>query len=280
MPEVAHTMPLLVLDESDLIMGQACLSALSKSDPGGLLVLYNQGRLASEDLLTILNQYNLHAVILGAGTNIGIPRGRQACFKYIWHHFPEVKFISEIHADMLFPKNWIKVLVNYLESNDEPMICPGIMTSQGELHPEYKSGFRKDEGFGSLESLNKYLASLTYDAVIEGFVHPVLHRADTLKAIGGYDTRFLTGLQGYEDDSLLLAYRYYMGIRNNWRPKCCVKTRVYHATLAQRVKVGFDQNENLKGLINKYGIEGIKELSHIYPRNQEFLEILEAFRSD
>lgn len=275
MPRIAHTIPLLITNERDIDMMVAALTSLAASDPGGLLILFNQGVMPNEELLPILKSVNLHSIILGKGVNVGIPRGRQNCFEYIWTAYPNIAYISEIHVDMLFAKDWINVLVSYLESHDEPMICPGIMTSNGELQPECKVGI--NAGSIPLSDINKMYAVLgafTYPGVVEGFVHPVIHKAQALKTVGGYDTGLLTGLQGYEDDSLLLGYRYYMGTRINWLPKCCVKTRVYHATLAQRYKVNFTPHENLRGLISQYGIEGIKQLGYIYPNNEEYKRLL------
>ncbi len=275
MPRIAHTLPLLIADEKDINMMLTALITLAESDPGGLLVLFNQGLIPNEELLPILKSVNLHSIILGNGDNVGIPRGRQSCFEYIWNAHPNISYISEIHVDMLFPKDWINVLVTYLENHDEPMICPGIMTSSGELHPEYTVGISSGGiPLGDINKMHAVLQAFTYPGVVEGFVHPVIHKAQALKSVGGYDTRFLTGLQGYEDDSLLLGYRYYMGTRINWLPKCCLKTRVYHATMAQRNKVKFTPDENLRGLISQYGVEGIKQLGNIYPHNEEFKMLL------
>ena len=134
----------------------------------------------------------------------------------------------------------------------------------------------KEIPLGNEELMNDLLNQLTFDKVVEGFVHPVLHRSEVLKAVGGYDTRFLQGKQGYEDDSLLIGYRYYLGTKINWKPKCLLKTRVYHATLAQRISL-IDKNQdfqkNLRGLIYQYGVKGLMELSSIYEDNNHFKEI-------
>jgi heterodisulfide reductase subunit B len=97
-----------------------------------------------------------------------------------------------------------------------------------------------------------------------------------LKAVGGYDTRFLKGTQGYEDDSLLVGIRYYLGTKTNWKPKCFTGVRVYHATLVQRVTMP-DINEafrsNLRGLVYQYGVKGLMELTAIYPENKHFRQV-------
>lgn len=279
MPRIAHTLPLLISDDRDLNMMATALTTLAQSDPGGLLVLFNQGLMQNEELLPILKSVNLHSIILGKGVNVGIPRSRQSCFEYIWTAYPDISYISEIHVDMFFPQDWINILISYLETHDEPMICPGIMTSSGELQPEYTVGISSGSiPFVDINKMYAVLKTFTYPGVTEGFVHPVIHRTEALKSVGGYDIRRLTGLQGYEDDSLLVGYRYYMGTRHNWLPKCYVKTRVYHATMAQRYKVSFSAQENLKGLISQYGIEGIKQLRHIYPQNEEYKMLLEQIR--
>ncbi|MBC7076546.1 MAG: hypothetical protein H5T98_10900 [Syntrophomonadaceae bacterium] len=277
MKNVAHTLPFLIRNDNDLIMADLCFRSLANSDPGAFLVLYNQGCLSNENLRIFLNKYNLDAHILGDGHNAGIARGRMACFKYIWDQSPNKDYISEIHVDMIFPKGWVQALVEFLVHNDEPMICSGILTSQGELHPEQK-GKRaiQDIPVSNLEQLEILLNSLTSNKVLEGFVHPVIHRAQILKKVGGYDTRFLKGKQGYEDDSLLLGYRYYMGTRYNWKPKCYTMVRVYHATLAQRSTMSDIEKEfinNLQGLIHQYGFKGLMELNEIYKDNLHFTSI-------
>lgn len=74
---------------------------------------------------------------------------------------PEVKYISEIHVDMIFTPQWSKTIVNYLETSDEPMMSPGILTGYGELHPE-KKGIKKSIDIpSSHEELQTLLAQLT-----------------------------------------------------------------------------------------------------------------------
>ncbi|MGE5405051.1 MAG: hypothetical protein ACM3PP_08930 [Candidatus Saccharibacteria bacterium] len=280
MPEIAHTMPLMVTSNEDLAMLSTCLSSLARSDPGGLLVAYNQGLLDNAQLAAYLSHFNLNTVILGTGRNVGIPRGRQICFEYLWSFHPEVTFISEIHVDMFFPLNWVSELTGVLKKYDEPMICPGILTSQGALHPEtLETMVPGPLPLADQEHMLAILNKLAYPAFLRGFVHPVIHRAEALKAIGGYDISFLTGKQGYEDDSLLIGYRYYMGTRSNWVPKCCTNVRVYHATLAQRTSVIENFDLNLQGLIRQYGIQGIRELTKIHCLNQSFVSLLEQLEA-
>ncbi|KJS21270.1 MAG: hypothetical protein VR72_10965 [Clostridiaceae bacterium BRH_c20a] len=279
MDQVVHTIPFLVRNQNDLELAKMCLGSLTQSDPNGIVVLYNQGILNNGELEFLLKNFNLRFIVLGKAVNIGISQGRMACFQYIWTQLPDTKFISEVHVDMFFPKDWLAELVRFLEdNNDEPMVCPGILTSRGELHPEEKERtIITDIPLSNQEYMYNMLINLTYEKVLEGFVHPVLHRAEALLAVGGYDTRFLQGKQGYEDDSLLIGYRYYLGTKNNWKPKCCLKTRVYHATLAQRTSLA-DKNQdfekNLKGLVYQYGIKGLMELSSIYQENSHFREVI------
>lgn len=279
MEQVVHTIPFLVRNKDDLELAEMCLGSLAESDPKGIVVLYNQGILTNLELEVFLKNFNLRFIVLGEGVNIGIGQGRMACFQYIWIQLPDTKFISEVHVDMFFPKGWLEELVRFLEDNNgEPMVCPGILTSRGELHPEEKEKtVIANIPLSNREYMNSMLINLTNDIVLEGFVHPVLHIAKALKAVGGYDTRFLQGKQGYEDDSLLIGYRYYLGTKNNWLPKCCLKTRVYHATLAQRTSL-VDKNQdfqkNLRGLVYQYGVKGLMELSSIYKENNHFKEVI------
>lgn len=280
MEKVIHTLPFLVTTEDDLLLVARCFQSLAASCPQGFVVLYNQGGLTNEELGKFLQKFNLQFFILGDGINIGIAQGRMACFQYIWSHFPDCPYISEIHVDMFFPKGWLEGLINFLIANeDEPMICPGILTSQGELHPEQKEKtVITDIPLDNPEKMHNLLNNLVTDRVLEGFVHPVLHRAEVLKAVGGYDTDFLRGKQGYEDDSLLLGYRYYQGLKNDWKPKCYTKVRVYHATLAQRLTltgIKRDFEINLQGLIYQYGVQGLRELSRIYNENRHFQAVIE-----
>lgn len=266
MPQIAYTLPFLLLSEADLLMADQCFRSLEAVNADGVVVLYNQGGLPNHHLDLLLRNYHVPCIILGQGENVGIPAARQACFEYVWQNMPMVEYLAEIHVDMIFTPDWINLLTDWLSKNDEPMIAPGILTAFGELHPDQK-GVKTIDVPTDYDKILALLPSLTADGVLNGLVHPVVHKSDCLKAVGGYDTRFLTGQQGYEDDSLLLGYRYYMGIKNDWKPKACLRTRVFHRSLAQRIYIPNIQEEcekNLEGLIQQYGIYGLLQLSKIH----------------
>ncbi|RPF42848.1 glycosyl transferase family 2 [Thermodesulfitimonas autotrophica] len=274
MTEIAHTLLFLVRDKDDLAMADLCLGSLARSAPGALVVFYNQGLLTNEALRSFANRYNLRAEILGRGENVGIAAGRTACFEHVWANFPEVAFISELHVDMAFPMGWVSPLLAFLKRTGEPMVCPGILTREGELHPEGKGKkVVPVVPLYDLAALCRLLATLTEERVVAGFVHPVVHRSVALREVGGYDLRFLKGKQGFEDDALLLGYRYYMGTKSGWRPKCLLSVRVFHATLFQRMFLPdkeLEFNRNLSGLITQYGIKGLLELGRIHGEESSF----------
>lgn len=276
--KIIHTLPLFIREsslENDLHMASLALSSLQRSREHST-VLFNQGCLTNEELHQWLQTLGLSSVILGNGANIGIAAARQSCFEFIWEHFPEAGYISEIHVDMLFPPDWHEPLLRYLERTDEPMVSPGIVTSTGELQPlgEFIV-LPKTPG-----ELSEMLQRLSRKGIADGFVHPVVHCAEALRHIGGYDTRFLSGKQGYEDDSLLLGMRYYMGTRTAWRPKCCLESWVYHATMAQRMSMpdkytDFSMNE--AGLFHQYGAYGLRELAEIHNGSGEFRRLFRKY---
>ncbi|RTE00421.1 glycosyltransferase [Paenibacillus whitsoniae] len=277
--KIIHTMPLLIRGDSsyneDLRMAKNCFESLQSSDDN-FVVIYNQGCLSNDELNHLLSSFQLPSVILGNGTNVGIAKARQTCFEYIWNHFKEVHYISEIHVDMVFPRNWYEPLLDLLENSDEPMISPGILTQYGELQPIGNSAIIPE----TIEELIKLLEDSARNEVHEGFVHPVVHKANALREIGGYDTRFIKGKQGYEDDSLLVGYLYYMGTRTNWRPKCYLKSLVYHATMAQRMSLPdkhLDFDLNGVGLFFQHGAHGLKQLSKIHKNATTFDLLLEKF---
>ncbi|WP_438350062.1 hypothetical protein ACP8HI_05170 [Paenibacillus sp. FA6] len=279
---IIHTMPLLIRNEplhvEDLTMVSACFESLALSDDA-LVIIYNQGGLSNDQLNQLCASFKLPAVILGHGQNIGIVRARQSCFEYIWKHYTDTEYISEIHVDMVFPPNWYVPLIEYLDITDEPMLSPGIITMNGELQPIGQNTTIPS----SVSELIAQLESLSIDLVHPGFVHPVVHKATALRSIGGYDIQFLQGKQGYEDDSLLLGYSYYMGTRNNWRPKCYLKSWVYHATMAQRMSLHdkhIDFALNAKGLFQQYGAYGLKRLSDIHSDYIRFEQIIQRFISE
>lgn len=276
---IIHTMPLLIRSEplniEDITMVSACFESLALSDDS-LVVIYNQGGLSNDQLALMCDTFKLPAVILGHGENVGIARARQSCFEYIWTHYSDSEYISEVHVDMVFPSNWYAPLIAYLDTTDEPMISPGIITINGELQP--RGQFTTiPPTYGELIT---HLESLSLDEVHPGFVHPVVHRADALRSVGGYDTQFLRGKQGYEDDSLLLGYVYYMGTKNQWRPKCYLKSWVYHATMAQRMSLPdkhLDFALNEKGLFQQYGAYGLKQLSEIHSNSAGFEQMIHRY---
>ncbi|CAI6085456.1 class I SAM-dependent methyltransferase [Cohnella sp. JJ-181] len=272
--EVIHTLPLLIRSDcrqADMAMAIECLMSLARSKDHHV-VIYNQGSLSFEEVESLVYQSGVSADILGTGNNEGIAKARQACFDFIGCRYPDVPFISEIHVDMLFPPNWYSPLVAFLISSDEPIVTPGILTASGELQP---LGERIELPDAS-EAILKLLEHLPRDGLQPGFVHPVLHRAKLLREIGGYDVRFLQGKQGYEDDSLLLGYAYYMGTRNRWRPKCCLSSWVYHATLSQRMSLSNLSEEfllNEEGLARQYGSYGFRQLSSLHGDQNDFLSL-------
>ncbi|WP_432401150.1 hypothetical protein [Wukongibacter sp. M2B1] len=274
--EMIYTLPFFVREEPnfykyDLKLASDCFSSLERSDDI-TVIIYNQGCLRKDKLLDFLSSYRVKAIILGDGKNVGIAKARQMCFEYIWSNYAEVPFICEIHLDMIFPKNWHEPLLIQLKNSDEPMISPGILTSDGELQPLNKK-VSKTEIFTDITDLTCFLNKLSKDEVCEGFVHPVIHKSHILKEIGGYDYRFLKGKQGFEDDSLLLGYLYYMGMRTNWRPKCCLKSWVYHGTMVQRMALQGKEQDfelNFNGLFYQYGGYGFKHLSELYKDDLNF----------
>jgi hypothetical protein len=270
---------------ADLPMARACLRSLAAAEPGALLVLCNQGYLDTAAWQAELAPLALDVVIVGDGTNLGIAAGRDRCFRWLWAHAPNCDFVSEIHLDMLFPPQWTAPLVAWLEAHPaEPMVCAGILTATGELHPEGRPVAALPQPFWhDVAAVQALLAASRRDEVMAGFVHPVVHRASELRAVGGYDTRFLRGHQGYEDDSLLLGYRLRVGLRHDWRPRCWLGSRVFHATLAQRMSLpgaGAAFTTNLHGLLAQYGVAGLEQLSLLYPGNEEFRRLAAAIVED
>lgn len=275
-----HTLPLLLRQEElveDLAMLEACLSTLALS-PQRSVIIYNQGCLTNEELQQLISEWGVEAHILGDGQNIGIAPARQVCFEYIWRELPQTVWISEIHVDMIFPAHWYAPLLSYLEASGEPMVSPGIVMASGEMQPLGGKTTVQTTTEGWLE----LLATLPRDEVVHGYSHPVIHRNEDLRAISGYDIRLLKGKQGYEDDSLLVAYSYYIGTRQRWRPRVCLQSWVYHATLAQRMSIAdkhIDFARNELGLVAKYGIEGLRELARLHEQPVSFLQLMEKYMS-
>jgi len=274
--EIIYTLPFFIREELnfqnyDLKLAADCLSSLQESD-GVTVVLYNQGCLTKDRLLNFLSSYGIKPIIIGEGKNVGIAKARQTCFEYIWKHYDEVPFICEIHLDMIFPKNWYKPLINYLRNTDEPMLSPGILTLSGELQPMDIEGSKVEIPQKNADLIS-LLTQFARDEICEGFVHPIIHKSHILKDVGGYDYRFLKGKQGFEDDSLLLGYLYYMGTRTKWKPKSYLKSWVYHATMVQRMTLHDKDQDfqlNLNGLFYQYGGYGFRHLSKIYNNDANF----------
>ncbi|WP_232436774.1 glycosyltransferase family 2 protein [Paenibacillus senegalimassiliensis] len=277
---IIHTLPLLIRQttrEKDLSMTLECLRSLSRS-PEHHVIVYHQGELNRNELEHLLFRSGVTAEVLGDGHNVGIAQARQACFEHIYTHYSDTPYISEIHVDMYFPENWYLPLIQYLDDHDDPMICPGILTSSGELLP-LKQQVTLPENEQELLAL---LASLPQSGVRPGFVHPVIHRREALESVGGYDLRYFAGKQGYEDDSLLIGYANYMGTRTDWRPKCLLSSWVYHATMAQRMSLPdkwTDFDLNRKALLRQYGGYGLEQLALLHD-NPDFKVMLEHYLNE
>lgn len=281
---IAHTLPLLLRGPHDLPMANACLASLAAAEPGARLVVCNQGFLSTPDLQAWLRAFELDVVVVGSGQNVGIAAGRSACFHWLWQHEPP-QYLSEIHLDMLFPPGWAAELATFLDAHpDEPLVAPGILMANGELAPDARRVATLGTAWWEQRSsIVVALGQWCEPRSVQAFVHPVLHRSDALRAIGGYDTRFLRGKQGYEDDSLLLGHRLRLGIARDWRPKCWLGARVFHATLAQRMTVGDLAQSvvvNLNGLLAQYGVVGLEQLAALYPANPEFRRLADRIVAD
>ncbi|WP_077624190.1 tetratricopeptide repeat protein [Sediminibacillus massiliensis] len=265
MSEIAHTMPVLIRNEEDIVMMNDCLESLKDSMES--YIFYNQGGLSNQELSSFIKPYIKDFKVLGNGTNDGIPFARQACFKYIWEYLPSILYITEIHPDMIFPPEWTNELVEFLEKNpEEPCICPGILTKDGQWHPHGK-GIVSVEVPSNTAELIDLLEKEREKMIVEGFVHPVMHRASHLKLVGGYITEDLPGIQGYEDDYLLLSYFHMLRLPAEWRPKSFLSTYVFHRTMAQRAdfsNMEEESNKNLQGLLQRFGTQGITDLQHIH----------------
>ena len=253
----------------DLTQAKQCLKSLSQSTYKKL-VIYNQGGLSNNEVRQLVGEYDLECFILGDGTNVGIVAGRQKCFEFIWNELPDSKYVSELHVDMIFPDCWENKLIDYLESNDEPMISCGIVDSCGYFAYLEEQIQELPQKF---EEWSPFLQELRRDVILPGFAHPCIHVMKALRDVGGYDLEFLKGNQCFEDDSLLLSYYLYYGTRTDWFPKINYNSVVYHGVAMQRL--GLDNCMlNYIGLIQQYGLIGLKYLSklHSNPYQKQFFE--------
>ncbi len=259
------------LFENDIIMAQACLKSLTYSQ-NLKVVIYNQGDLTNQELHEYMKNFDLDYDIIGDGVNVGIAMARYRLLQYIYQKYNAVKYIAEIHLDMIFPVNWHNPLIEYLENSEEPLIAPRLLTATASGYTFCDGSEPINSLPDTIEATMELLQKSTKDIIIEGFVHPVIHKANILKNIPAYDVGFLTGKQGYEDDSLLLGYSYYFGLAKKWKPKRCWRSCVFHKTMAQRFSLpnlSEEWQRNFQGLFTQYGAYGLKELVRIHG-NQPF----------
>lgn len=252
--ELIHTLLFFIREKSlehDLDMIGRCLKSLEKSTYT-TVVVFNQGCLSNEELSEYLKIFSLNCIVIGNAENKGTVVGRQSCFEYVYRHFPEAVFVSELHPDMIFASNWEDALLDYLKNNDdEPMVGCGIV-SDPVILGLYPHG------------VDYYLSQFKSDRIEQGLTIPCIHKIEVLKAVEGYDSRFLTGMQAFEDDSLLVGYHYYYGTRINWVPKINYNSVVYHAVAGQRFGLNDNLYANYDGLVRQYGAKGIQVLANIH----------------
>ncbi len=261
--KIIHTLLFILRpnnNSEDIKLAEKNLKSLEKSSYK-TLVVYNQGPLSNEELEVFLRQFKLDCIVIGEAVNVGISAGRQRCFQYIWDHYPDTEFISELHMDMIFTHHWEDAILDFLYNNDEPMMSVGIINKKGVL-PYLDNTPREIPS--DFEEYDNFLSGLRCDKVVHGFTHPCIHKAEIIKEIGGYDTKFLKGKQTFEDDSLLLGYYYYYGTKADWHPKVNFNSVVYHAIAQQRLDLHDSIIPNLNGLIKQYGAMGLKNLSHLH----------------
>ena len=261
--KLIHTLLFLLRPEKyseDIDLAKTCLNSLEKGSHK-TLVIYNQGPFSNEELDEFLHQFNLDCIVIGGTGNVGIAAGRQKCFQYIWDNRPDTEYISEIHLDMIFTHHWEDAMLDFLSSNDEPVVSAGIIDKSGAL-PFLDQAAR--EMPSDSEEYDSLLLGLRCDRIVHGFTHPCIHKSEIIREIGGYNTQFLAGKQCFEDDSLLLGYYYYYGTKADWHPKVNYNSVVYHAVALQRLDLHDSIMTNYNGLVKQYGAIGIKSLSHLH----------------
>lgn len=263
-----------------LEMATDCIKSIERCKFANIII-YNQGGLTNEELAKFMSQFNISFTILGNGMNDGIAFARYMMLKYILKEYKHMKYLAEIHLDMIFSENWEVPIINRLDLSDEPMMCANIIYYDTESNKHVLNSDNKYIDFsGDLEAKINILKSNESYGIIEKFTHPVIHKIDVLEAINAYDIGFLIGKQGYEDDSLLLGYSYYMGTKNKWVPKSCLESCVYHKVCAQRFDIEDKYNQwelNNKGLKSQYGAYGQKELARM--RGEYYLRFIEEYES-
>lgn len=257
----------------DIPMATECLKSLEKS-AYKTVVVYNQGCISQGSLKAFLEKFDLDAHIIGEGKNVGTTVGRQSCFAYIWEHFPDTEYISEIHLDMIFAPRWEEPLIRYLDTHEEPLIGCGIVDQQGRFPFLNKTAALP----ASHSEYDDFLLSLRQDSVLDGFSNPCIHVSKILKQIGGYNAEFLKGSQCFEDDSMLLGYYYYYGTKADWRPKINFNSVVYHAIAGQRIGIGANIMVNFSGLVKQYGAMGLLRLSTLHNTNWHRNFFLEQYK--
>ena len=148
---IIHTMPLFIRESSrehDLDMASLALGSLQRSQDH-VTVLFNQGCLTNEELHDWLQTQGISAMIRGNGTNIGIAAARQACFEFIWEHFPQIEYLSEIHVDMIFPPNWYAPFFAIWSVQTSPWFHPASLLRAGNCSRWERSFFCRIHRKGS-----------------------------------------------------------------------------------------------------------------------------------
>ncbi len=279
MDQVIHTLMFILRNKREISLSELTLKSLADSSPGAFVVIYNLGVLSNRELERKLSRYDLRFKILGKGRKNKLSQAKMACFNYIWVNYPQAEYISEIDLGMIFSNQWVDKLINFLEENkEEPLVSPKVLTSAGELYPQGdKQDLIDNVPQNNLIRMKELLVTLEDEGVREGVSLPIMHRSDMLQDIGGYDTRFFKAKEGYEEESILLAYRYYLGLRNNWKPKSYNGVVVYNDNFQKSLNLVDDEeiNQNLQGLICQYGIRGLLELKQIYS-DDKFKELAET----
>jgi len=256
---LVHTLLFMLRQEQDMKFAVNCLRSLENSTYK-TIVIYNQGNLSNDNLENFLKTFKFDYHIIGDGANAGTTVGRQKCFEYIWKNIPDALYISELHLDMIFSPNWEDPLVSYLENNDEPLISCGIVDKKGAMPFLNKSAVLPE----ALSQYADFLMGLRTDSVVHGFTNPCIHVSEILKKTGGYNATFLKGLHCFEDDSMLLGYYYYYGMKRSWYPKVNYNSVVYHEIAGQRMTVSGKSADNYAGLVKQYGVMGLKALSELH----------------
>jgi len=175
--------------------------------------------------------------------NLGIARARNVGYRWLAEQFPQAEWWLELHNDMIFPKTWLRPLLEI--GNSDPrvgLISPGLVTGRPIMFGATQTRTLRvpwHMADGSVFSEVELACAVARRDVEPrpGLQHPVLKRVAMMQEIGLYDENM--GLSNWEDTEEVCRVW-----KAHWKYLVCLRSFVFHQYSGSRLEIRGPDGQN------------------------------------